>query len=222
MKSSVRSIRVYVALGLVALVAVFILWNMTQSTSSVSVTACSESTRPLTLLAFGDSLVEGVGAQTEGGFVTLLSQDLGVPIQNFGLSGDTTTSALTRSRKALTQNPDIVIVLLGGNDALGRSSVAVVEQNLTNLVEQIIAAGAHGVLLGVPGGLPFSDPYPAMYERVAARPQVTYVPNVLSGIFGKGELMSDQIHPNELGYQRIAERVAPAVREVCAGLSPRE
>jgi len=47
-----------------------------------------------TIIAFGDSLVEGVGAPTDTNFVSLLSKKVGLPIHNLGKSGDTTESAL--------------------------------------------------------------------------------------------------------------------------------
>lgn len=182
-------------------------------------TACAEQRPQPRIVAFGDSLVVGYGATTPGGFVSLLSQDLGVPIENLGRNGDTTASAQERLKTVLSRDPDVVILLLGGNDALRRVPAATVEKNLNSIITAITDTGATVVLLGVTGGLPFSDPYPSMFERLSDRPNVTYVSNVLSGIFGRKDLMSDEIHPNEEGYRRIADRVLPAVRRTCDSLS---
>lgn len=204
----------------VLIVCTFVIWNFMTIDSHVSPTVCKDHTPQLKIVAFGDSLVTGFGAQTEGGFVTLVAREIGLPIVNMGKNGETTAGALERTSSVVAKKPDIVIVLLGGNDALRRTSALQVEKNLTALTKQLTDSGAHVVLLGVPGGLPFSDPYPDMFERIAsASEKVSYVPNVLSGIFGNRELMSDQIHPNEAGYQKIAERVVPAIREACAQLS---
>src|SRR5206468_2546588 len=74
-----------------------------------------------TIVAFGDSLVEGHGATPGHDFVSVLSRRLGVPIINAGRSGDTAEAALSRLEQAvLARNPRVVIVLLGGNDFLRR------------------------------------------------------------------------------------------------------
>ena len=78
--------------------------------------------RPTTgqsIIAFGDSLVEGRGATPGNDFVAVLSRRLGVPIINAGRSGDTAGAALSRLDHAvLARSPRVVIVLLGGNDFL--------------------------------------------------------------------------------------------------------
>lgn len=216
---SKRAVFGIVVLTLIA--GIFLIWNRMTVSHHASLTACSDRSSQPEVVAFGDSLVTGFGAQTDGGFVTLAAQEIGVPIENMGKNGDTTAAALERSRAVAALNPTIVIILLGGNDALRRVPVLQVEQNLMMLIEQFTTNGAQVILLGVPGGLLFSDPYPDMFERLAsASEKVVYVPNVLSGILGNRELMSDQIHPNQAGYQKIAERVVPAIREACARLSP--
>lgn len=196
-----------------------ILWYGMQPDSTPGPTACSEQAPQPRIVAFGDSLVVGYGATTSGGFVSMVSQDLGVPIENLGRNGDTTTSGLNRLPLVLKQNPDIVILLLGGNDALRRVDASAVENNLKAIIDELSAAEARVILTAVPGGLPFNDPYPAMFERLAESPNVTYVPNILSGIFGRRERMSDGIHPNEVGYRLMADRLTLAVREACTTLS---
>ena len=94
------------------------------------------------IVALGDSLVQGVGADTEGGFVTLLSERLGLPIENLGRGGDTTESALDRIDSVLEKNPKVVIVLLGGNDYLSRRAKEDVFANLAEIIERIQDTGA--------------------------------------------------------------------------------
>jgi acyl-CoA thioesterase-1 len=180
--------------------------------------SCKEREQQPTIVAFGDSLISGQGASTEGGFVSMVSSGLGVPIENLGKGGDTTENAKTRVASAAAKKPDIVIVLLGGNDALRRVSSDTTEQNLDSIVTSFKNEGSEVVLLGVLGGLPFQDPYPAMFDRLAKKHDTVYVSNVLSGLIGKQEYMSDSIHPNEAGHTRIAARVLPAVEEACGRL----
>jgi acyl-CoA thioesterase-1 len=166
------------------------------------------------IIAFGDSLVEGRGATPGKDFVSLLARRLGEPIENAGRSGDTTGSALARlDQDVLSRNPRIVIVLLGGNDFLRRVPTADTFRNLSTIVERIRARGAAVVLVGVSVGL-ISDSYGDEYERLARRTSAGLVPDILDGILGRRDRMSDAIHPNDEGYRLMAERLEPAVRSL--------
>lgn len=166
------------------------------------------------IIAFGDSLVEGRGATPGNDFVSLLSKRLRVRIVNAGRSGDTTGTALQRlDRDVLSRNPRIVIVLLGGNDFLRRVPVEQTFANLQAIVKRIRSRGAAVVLVGVSIGL-ISDPYGSAYEQLAREAAAGLVPDVLDGILGRRELMADAIHPNDRGYEIMAERLEPAIREL--------
>lgn len=170
--------------------------------------------RPV-IIAFGDSLVEGYGAREGGDFVSKLSSRIGVPILNYGRSGDTTTDGLARV-KEVEGRVDIAILLLGGNDALRKTPLAETKQNLATLIERLQAGGkTHVILVGVLGGFP-SDPYAPMFKELAKEHDVTFVPNILSGLIANSKYMSDQVHPNEAGYEKIAERLTPIMNAVCA------
>jgi lysophospholipase L1-like esterase len=165
-----------------------------------------------TIVAFGDSLVEGRGASEGQDFVSLLARRIGRPIINAGRSGDTTAAALARlDADVLAREPRVVIVLLGGNDFLRRVPVEVTFGNLARIVERIRARGAAVLLVGVAVGL-FSDPYGDEYARIARAASAGLVPDVLDGIFGDAALMADSIHPNDRGYVIVADRVEPALR----------
>lgn len=202
------------SLLLALVLAVGIAWHFLSDESAGSV-SCSELSPPPVVVAFGDSLVAGQGAATDGGFVSLLSARSGVPIHNLGKGGDTTEAAAARVPSALALKPDIVLVLLGGNDALRKAVPEATARNLDSVLGRFKDAGAQVVLLGVPGGLPLQDPYPAMFEELAEKHDTGYLPNVLSGLLGRSEYMSDAVHPNEAGYARIAERALPVLEEAC-------
>ena len=166
------------------------------------------------IIAFGDSLVEGRGATPGKDFVSVLARRLSTPIENAGRSGDTTESALARlDRDVLSRNPRVVIVLLGGNDFLRRVPTDDTFRNLATVVERIRARGAAVVLVGVSVGL-ISDSYGAEYEQLARRSSAGLVPDILDGILGRGDRMSDAIHPNDEGYRMMAERIEPVLREL--------
>jgi len=163
-----------------------------------------------TIVAFGDSLIEGVGATAGNDLVSVLSSRLGEPIVNLGVAGDTTADALLRLDQVLDQDPKVVIVLLGGNDYLQQISQEETFANLDQIVGTIHGSGAMVMLLGVRGGL-LRDGYKSEFESLAQSRGTAYVPNVLDGLFGNPALMSDTVHPNDAGYKVIADRVLPVL-----------
>jgi acyl-CoA thioesterase I len=167
-----------------------------------------------TIVAFGDSLVEGRGATPGHDFVTLLAGRLSVPIVNAGRSGDTATTALDRlDASVLSRDPRLVIVLLGGNDFLRRVPTDQTFRSLSTIVARIRQRGAAVVLVAVSVGL-ISDPYASEYAALARRTSSGLVPDILEDIIGHADRMSDSIHPNDRGYAMIADRIEPAVRDL--------
>lgn len=166
------------------------------------------------IIAFGDSLVEGVGASSGKDFISLLSKEINTPIINAGQSGNTTAMALVRLDKdVLSQDPRIVIILIGGNDAIRRVPKEEVIKNLEMMIDQIQKKGAAVLLIGIQGGI-FRDQYKKLFANLASDKKVFYVPNVLEDIFGQPQLMSDSLHPNDQGYEIMTKRIEPTLREI--------
>ena len=87
------------------------------------ISATAASSRPLTIVAFGDSLTAGYGIKTAESFPAQLQMALAakghkVSVVNAGVSGDTTSGGSERLDWALDPKPDAVIMELGANDAL--------------------------------------------------------------------------------------------------------
>ena len=164
------------------------------------------------VVAFGDSLVYGQGSTSGNDFVSLLSKELGLPIKNFGVSGDTTSLALIRIDEVLKEKPKVVMVLLGGNDYLRKIPKEETFKNLSEIVKKFQNTGAVVVVLGVRGGI-LRDSYEEDFKNFAKEHKTAYVSNVLDGLFGNGQFMFDSIHPNDKGYAVIASRVLPVLRQ---------
>ncbi len=163
--------------------------------------------RDATIVAFGDSLVRGVGAKSSGGFVGVLEQDLGIQVDNLGVSGDTTADAYNRVSQVIALDPDVVIISLGGNDFLQRKNKDDVIQNLERIISTIHRSGSSVILLEVPG-------YFGMHRTIAKDTGTGYVSNILSGLIGKDEYMFDSIHPNDAGYKKIALKIRPVLLKI--------
>ena len=161
-----------------------------------------------TIICFGDSLTEGVGAEPGEEYPTILSRLLGMRVVNAGQRGDTTAQALERiNTSVVNKNPRLVILLLGGNDFLRQIPTRETRQNLKELVRKIQDHGAMVAIAGIKLGF-FTDEYGPIFEETAAEFDAIYIPQVMKGIFNDTKLRSDQIHPNSAGYRLIAERIA--------------
>ena len=165
------------------------------------------------IIAFGDSLVEGLGSTTGNDFVSLLSQKIGQPIVNLGHAGDTTVDGISRLSQLDEYNPKVVLLLLGGNDHLRKIPIADTFENLATLIENIQARGAVVLLLGVRGGL-FNDKFDTEFEALRDTYHTAFVSDVLGGLFGNDKYMSDTIHPNDIGYGMISDRIYPVLMGV--------
>lgn len=165
------------------------------------------------VVAFGDSLIEGVGATSGNDFVSQLSKKIGEPIINLGISGNTTAQGLARVDRIAEYKPKVVLVLLGGNDYLQKVPRKETFRNLEMIISNIQATGAVVVLLGIQGGV-LDDPYEGEFEALARKKGTLYVSNMLEGLVGNSRYMSDAIHPNDVGYLKMVERVYPEVKKV--------
>lgn len=160
------------------------------------------------VLAIGDSLVEGVGSQNDTGFVGPLASLIREPIKNYGKSGDTTAQVLERLPEILSENPNpqVVILLAGGNDYLRKVPPEQTFENLGMIIDQIHKTGAVVLLLGIRGGA-VTDKFEDNFNQLAKEKNTAYVPDVLSGVFARSQYMFDAIHPNDVGYKKIAQRI---------------
>ncbi len=161
----------------------------------------------------GDSLIEGIGATNGNDLVSDLSKKIAQPIVNLGVSGNTTADGLARIDAVIEMKPQIVIVLLGGNDYLKKVPKEQTFKNLETIVTKLQESGSIVLLLGVQGGI-FSDQFESLFKDLAKRKGVGYVSNVLDGLVTHSEYMSDAVHPNDIGYAKIADRVYPVLKSL--------
>lgn len=165
-----------------------------------------------TIIAFGDSLIRGTGSTLGNDFITLLSVKLNKQIINEGIPGETTSDGLNRVDEIINKDPGTVILLFGGNDYLRNRPQVETFNNLKLIIDKLQDNGTMVVLLGIRGGL-LVDKFSSDFEKLAEQTGVIYVPNVLDGLIGKPKLMSsDNIHPNNEGYAKIADKVYKKIK----------
>ncbi|MBB2167246.1 arylesterase [Gluconacetobacter aggeris] len=180
--------------------------------------------RPVRILALGDSLTAGYGLAHADGFVPRLQAALdargdAITILDGGVSGDTSTDALARLDWALGDNPDAVIVELGGNDGLRGLDPARMEQNLTTILDRLQQAHLPVLLSGMYAppnmGAGYSQSFRAVFERLSHRPGILWDPFFLDGVAAHPELeQADHIHPNPAGVAVIVARMVPLVERL--------
>lgn len=156
-----------------------------------------------TILVMGDSLSAGYGLQPGQGWVSLLQQDLEPKhrIINASISGETSDGGLARLPDALSRHkPDIVVLELGANDGLRGLPLAGMERNLQQMITLSRKASARVVLVGMalPSnyGPQYTAEFRAVYDRIAKRNQLAYVPLLLAGFATDiSKFQPDGLHP---------------------------
>lgn len=165
-----------------------------------------------TVLALGDSLTFGYGANPGESYPAQLQKLTGWNIVNGGVSGDTSAQALSRLPALLARKPKLVIVGIGGNDFLRKVPEEQTRANIAKIIETVQKENIPAVLVGVPhitlGALfgHLSD-HP-LYEDLSEEYGIPLFGGAWAEILGDNDLKSDQIHANGKGYRRFAEKLS--------------
>ena len=185
-----------------------------ESTQSYESTNSAEQQAPLTILALGDSLTEGLGVDNDANYPAQLEAPLkemgykDVKVINSGLSGETSTGLVNRLDWVLQTKPDITILTIGANDAMRGIDVATVEANIRTAIKRLQDGGSEVILGGMQIydnlGVDYVESFAAIYPRVAKDMNVTLIPFFLDGVGGDPKLnQADAIHPTREGYTII-------------------
>ena len=185
---------------------------------------------PGVILVVGDSLSAEYGLKRGAGWVALLEQRLReqnkpVTVVNASISGDTTSGGRSRLGALLAQHqPTVVVIELGGNDALRGLPLQTSQDNLQAMVQACQAARAKVLLLGmqVPPnyGADYSAQFATMYTSVAKAKSVALVPFFLKGVADVPDaekmFQNDRIHPVEAAHPTLLNNVWPALSKLIA------
>lgn len=188
--------------------------------------AATTQKTPACILVVGDSLSAEYGLQRGSGWVALLEKKLSdekVPtrVVNASISGDTTSGGLTRLNGLLAQHkPSVVVIELGGNDALRGLPLELTRTNLVKMTQAAQGIGARVLLLGMqmpPNyGRTYGEQFAAMYGAVAKSTGAGLVPFMLKGIADAPDSLrwfqADRIHPKEEAHPLILANVWPMLK----------
>ena len=168
------------------------------------------------VLAFGDSLTFGTGANAGESYPVRLEALIGRKVVASGVPGETTSGGLARLPAAMQEaKPQLVILCEGGNDFLQKLGDAQAENNIRAMIRIARAQGAQVVLVGVPK--PGLLPSPAgFYAEIAKDLRLPYEETALRKILTDNGLKSDLVHPNAAGYARLAEAIAALLKKTGA------
>jgi acyl-CoA thioesterase-1 len=172
------------------------------------------------VLVVGDSVSAGYGLAGGQGWVALLAtrlKDARSPysVVNASISGDTTAGGRARLPALLAQHkPAVVVIELGGNDALRGGKLATTRENLDAMVKDAQAAGARVLLVGmeIPSnyGPAYVREFRELYVDVAKARKVPLVPSFFAG-FGEdlANFQADRIHPTAEAQAKLLANVWP-------------
>ena len=165
------------------------------------------------VLAFGDSLTYGTGANEDESYPAQLARLTGRRVVSEGVPGEVSASGLARLPEVLDEyRPRLLLLCHGGNDFLRRLPKEQVAENLRAMIRLAKSRGIDVLLIGTPEpGFTLSPA--AFYAEVAKEFRIPYEGEVLGKILRDGNLKADQVHPNARGYRLMAERVYELLRK---------
>jgi acyl-CoA thioesterase-1 len=169
----------------------------------------------------GDSLTAGYGLDAGDAYPSVVQRrlkaaGLNVEVVNAGVSGDTSAGGLRRVDWALDGNVAVLVVALGGNDALRGLGTDDLRRNLAAIIERARQRNAAVILAGMEAppnlGASYTSAFRQVYRDLAAGYRIELIPFLLEGVAGNAALnQADGIHPNAEGARRIADIVSPYV-----------
>jgi acyl-CoA thioesterase-1 len=176
-----------------------------------------------TVLVLGDSLSAAHGIEQKQGWVSLLQERLhqlcaACRVINASVSGETTAGGRSRLVPLLERDqPDILIVELGGNDGLRGLPLDQMSDNLGAMIDAAQTRGVTTLLVGMrlPAnyGPAYTRKFHAVYLRLAEQRHVALVPFLLAGLEDRRDLFqADGIHPTAAAQQMLLDNVWPTLK----------
>ena len=186
-------------------------------TSVLLLSSCSQAKLPVlqsedVVVAFGDSLTAGYGVDKTQSYPSVLASITGLKVINAGISGETTAEGLERLPEVLeTHQPQLVILLEGGNDVLQKVSEPQIKSNLKQMIQLIQQSGAAVLLVGVPEKKVFGSSL-ELYSELASEHEIPIEEEIVANLMNRLSMKSDYVHFNAQGYEAMAQAIYEALQ----------
>lgn len=182
------------------------------------------ATEKKTIVIIGDSLSAAHGIAVEKSWPHILQQKLNknnypYKVINTSISGDTSYTAVNRSKTMLSQfKPDICLIAIGANDGLQGLSLKQLKTNLQKLVK-LCQQYTHKIILfemKLPFnyGKAFVERFANIYHQVAKQTSVKLLPFFMESFaLDMSMFLNDRIHPAEQAQPVMANIVWEGLEE---------
>ena len=181
-----------------------------------------------TVLIVGDSLSAEYGLTRGTGWAQLMSKQaaeekISMNLVNASISGDTSSGGVSRLPALLQQHrPQIVVIELGGNDALRGLSLAMTQSNLNSMALASQKAGAKVLLVAIQVPPNYGEKYrqqmDLIYEKVAKETGAQLNRQFLKGVADNPDplkfFQADRIHPNEAAQTLMMKNIWPQLKKM--------
>jgi len=169
------------------------------------------------ILAFGDSLTYGTGASSLHDYPSLLAGLTEREVINEGIPGEVSSDGLKRLPALLDEyQPELLILIHGGNDMLRKIPGEQTIANLSKMIDEARSRNVAVVMLGVPQPNLFRLNSADFYQAIAENQRIPVDLETLPDILADNGMKSDMIHPNDAGYQRMADNIFRLLQEAGA------
>jgi acyl-CoA thioesterase-1 len=204
---------------------IYIFLNKAEKTENkITYPITIQEDKDIKIVAFGDSLTAGYNLPINESYPAQLESRLSdagfsVNVINSGVSGETTRGNLERAEFIRSQNPDIVLLGIGGNDALRSLSVDNAKNNIEKTI-QILQGGDNAPIIfllqiqsPLNSGFSYKKQFDDIYPSLAKTYKLELIPFLTTEIFlNPVNVLSDGIHLNKQGYGKVVdEHVFPAI-----------
>jgi len=216
--------------GVLATTAIVVLLFIVSNTNNKKLPEFSSPTSDsvqLKIIAFGDSLTAGYNVSQSEAYpaqleAILRARGYNVLVINSGVSGETTRGNLERANFIKDQNPDIVLLGIGGNDALRFLPVNETEKNLRATIDTLQSAPKPPVIallqMQAPfnAGLKYKRDFDSIYSKLATEKKLLLIPFITLELFiDQSNKLPDGIHYNAIGYKKVVDQhIVPALEKV--------
>lgn len=186
--------------------------------------ACSDTPKVAKLakgsrvVALGDSLTFGYGAEKGQDYPSVLAGLTGWQIDNMGVNGDTSQNVLDRLDGVLDKSPQLVLLGIGGNDVLRKVNASDTKNNIIAIIKALQGKNIPVILIAEPHlsasalfGKASDNP---IYREIADELKVPLLEKAWSKVLSDDKLKSDQIHANGAGYKVFAEILYEFLKEL--------